>query len=87
MKSTNDVIAGLLANSLETAALGDEGFYGVGGPGSDESGRIDWLTISDQTQAVIDDVNLIKEHPLVPDRIPVHGYLYDVRSGRLIEVS
>ena len=25
--------------------------------------------------------------PLVPDRIPVHGYLYDVRSGRLIEVS
>jgi len=38
-------------------------------------------------QAVIDDVNRIKEHPLVPDRIPVHGYLYDVRSGRLIEVS
>ena len=85
---TNDVIAGLLANSLETAALGDEGFYDVGeGPGSDEAGRIDWLTISDQTQAVIDDVNRIKEHPLVPDRIPVHGYLYDVRSGRLIEVS
>ena len=67
MKSTNDVIAGLLANSLETVALGDEGFYDVGeGPGSDEAGRIDWLTISDQTQAVIDDVNRIKEHPWCP---------------------
>src|SRR6187399_1367759 len=32
---TNEVISGLLANSLETAALGPEGFYDVGtGPGS-----------------------------------------------------
>jgi carbonic anhydrase len=32
---TNDVIRGLLANSLETAAFGQEGFYDVGkGPGS-----------------------------------------------------
>ena len=25
-------------------------------------------------------------HPLVPDRIPIYGYLYDVTTGRLIEV-
>ena len=84
---TNDVMTGLLANSLETAALGKDGFYDVGaGPGSDAAADIDWLTISDQAQAVVDDVLKIKEHPLVPDRIPVHGYLYDVRTGRLIEV-
>ena len=25
-------------------------------------------------------------HPLVPGRIPIHGFIYDVRTGRLIEV-
>src|SRR6188768_2221701 len=45
---TDDVIRGLLSSSLETAALGDEGFYDVGeGPGSDEAKHIAWLTISD----------------------------------------
>ena len=34
---TDEVMRGLLASSLETAALGDEGFYDVGdGPGSSE---------------------------------------------------
>ena len=84
---TNEVITGLLANSLETAALGEDGFYDVGeGPGSDAAAEIDWLTISDQAQAVIDDVLRIKQHPLVPSGIPVHGLIYDVRSGRLLDV-
>ncbi|GAA2009036.1 carbonic anhydrase [Microbacterium ulmi] len=84
---TDDVIRGLLANSLETAALGAEGFYDVGeGPGSAEGAYIDWLTISDRAQAVVDDVARIRRHPLVPARIPVHGYVYDVRTGRLVEI-
>jgi carbonic anhydrase len=28
----------------------------------------------------------IRNHPLVPKTIPVYGYIYDVRTGRLIEV-
>ncbi|CAM3927358.1 beta-class carbonic anhydrase [Smaragdicoccus niigatensis] len=84
---TDEVIRGLLANSLETAALGDSGFYDVGtGPGSREADYIDWLTIRDQVQSVVEDVRRIKSHPLVPARIPVHGFIYDVKSGRLIEV-
>ncbi len=84
---TNEVITGLLANSLETAALGENGFYDIGeGPGSDAAAEIDWLTISDQAQAVVDDVLRIKQHPLVPSGIPVHGLIYDVRSGRLLDV-
>lgn len=84
---TDDVIRGLLASSLETAALGPDGFTDVGeGPGSPEGAYIDWLTISDQQQAVVDDVARIRNHPLVPDSIPIHGYVYDVHSGRLIEV-
>lgn len=78
---------GLLASSLETAQLGPEGFTDVGaGPGSSEGDYIDWLTISDQAGAVVDDVTRIRNHPLVPSRIPVYGYVYDVRSGRLVEV-
>lgn len=83
----DEVMRGLLVNSLETAALGAEGFYDIGtGPGSPEAKYIDWLTISDQAQSVTEDVERIKAHPLVPAGIPVYGYIYDVVTGRLIEV-
>lgn len=84
---TDDVMRGLLASSLDTAALGPEGFTDVGeGPGSAEGAYIDWLTISDQARAVVDDVARIRNHPLVPGRISVYGYVYDVRTGRLVEI-
>jgi carbonic anhydrase len=84
---TNDVIRGLLANSLETAALTAEGFKDVGqGPGSHAGDFIEWLTIRDQAASVLADVERIKSHPLVPSGIPVYGYIYDVGSGKLIEV-
>jgi carbonic anhydrase len=85
---TNEVIRGLLANSLETAQLTVQGFKDVGkGPGSRAGDHIDFLTISDQRQAVVDDVQRIRNHPLVPKDIPVYGFIYDVRSGKLIEVE
>ena len=85
---TNDVIRGLLASSLETAALTAEGFKDVGkGPASRAAQYVDFLTISDQKQAVIDDVERIRNHPLVPDSIPVYGYVYDVKTGKLIEIE
>ena len=77
----------ILGQSLETAELGSDGFRDVGsGPGSSEARYIDWLTISDRDQSVVDDVTRIRAHPLVPARIPVYGYVYDVKTGRLIEV-
>ena len=85
---TDDVMRGLLANSLETAALGSDGFYDVGdGPGSHEAKHISWLTIADQASSVTEDVRRIRSHPLVPSRIPVYGFIYDVASGKLIEVA
>jgi carbonic anhydrase len=84
---TDDVMRGLLANSLETAALGENGFYDVGTtPGSSEAKYIDWLTIANQEQSVVDDVQRIRNHRLVPSTIPIYGYIYDVASGKLIEV-
>ena len=84
---TNDVMRGLLANSLETAALTPEGFKDVGkGPGSTAAEFIEWLTIKDQAQSVVADVTRIRTSPLVPKSIPIYGYIYDVHSGKLIEV-
>jgi carbonic anhydrase len=84
---TNDVMRGLLASSLETAALTEKGFQDVGkGPGSHAGEFIEWLTIRDQEQSVRDDVQRIREHPLVPKNIAIYGYVYDVKFGRLVEV-
>ena len=84
---TNDVIRGLLRQSLETAEVGPAGWKDVGqGPGSTAGDTIDWLTIKDQSESVTSDVARIRSHPLVPADVPIYGYIYDVKSGRLIEV-
>jgi carbonic anhydrase len=84
---TNDVMAGMLAQSLETAELGPDGFHDIGaGPGSPVGKDIEWLTIANGAQSVVDDVTTIRNHPLVPARIPIYGYVYDVKTGRLDEV-
>ena len=84
---TDEVMRGLLAKSLETAALGDTGFYDVGkGPGSDEAAYIDWLTIADRNKSVVEDVTRIRRHPIVPKNIPIYGYVYEVETGKLLEV-
>jgi carbonic anhydrase len=84
---TDEVMRGLLAKSLETAALDASGFHDVGkGPGSTEGEFIDWLTIKDQTKSVTADVRRIRNHPLVPKQIPIYGYIYDVKTGRLVEI-
>jgi carbonic anhydrase len=83
----DETMRGLLSSSLETAALGPDGFHDVGsGPGSSEGKYIDWLTISDRHQSVVEDVRRIRAHPLVPAGIPIYGYVYEVTSGKLLEV-
>ena len=85
---SNDVMRDLLKSSLETAELTPSGFRDLGkGPGSRAGEYIEWLTIKNQKQSVLDDVTRIRNHPLVPKSIPVHGYIYDVRSGKLLEVE
>jgi carbonic anhydrase len=84
---TGEVMRGLLEKSLETAALESGKWRDVGrGPGSVEGEFVDWLTIDDREGSVVRDVRRIRAHPLVPRSIPIHGYVYDVRTGRLVEV-
>ncbi len=84
---TDEIMRRLLGSSLKTASVDASGWHDSGdGPGSCEAKYIDWLTISNLEESVIEDVVRIKNHPLVPAEIPVYGYIYDCKSGKLIEV-
>lgn len=54
-------------------------------PGADAS-AIDFLPFSDLEASVADDVQTIKDSPLIPDDIPVSGFVYEVETGRLRRV-
>jgi carbonic anhydrase len=78
----------LLSKSLKTASVDATDWHDDGeGPGCCEGKYINWLTIKDQAESVLEDVARIKSHPLVPADIPVYGFIDDVKSGRLLEVS
>jgi carbonic anhydrase len=84
---TNEIIRSLLSNSLETAVIDANGWRDVGQiPGSAEGEFVDWLTFKDLAESVYVDVKRIRNHPLVPRHIPVHGFIYDVKTGQLTEV-
>jgi len=53
--------------------------------GADAS-DIDFLPFGDLEQSVRDDVELIRSSPLIPGDVNVHGFIYDVKSGKLNEV-
>jgi len=84
---TDEIMRNLLASSLKTASIDATGWHDSGaGPGSSEGRYIDWLTITDNAQSVVEDVARIRNHPLVPGDISIYGYIYDVRTGELVEV-
>ncbi|MEJ5367025.1 MAG: carbonic anhydrase [Bryobacteraceae bacterium] len=86
---TDEVMRKLLAESIGPAGLVDGEWKNLDTslPGSCEADYIDWLTIRDLAQSVRDDLTRIRRHPLVPPDIPLHGYIYDVRTGQLTEVA
>jgi carbonic anhydrase len=84
---TDDVMRKLLRSSLKTASIDASGWHDAGGGGGSHEGEhISWLTIANLEKSVVEDVERIRNHPLVPGDIPIHGYIYDVRTGKLNEV-
>ena len=84
---TDEIMRDLLASSLKTATFDGKLWRDSGaGPGSTEGQFVDWLTIKEQSKSVAADVKRIRRHPLVPGDIPIYGYVYDVTTGRLVEV-
>jgi carbonic anhydrase len=54
----------------------------VGADASD----IDFLPFSDVAESVREDVEIIRNSPLIPNDIPVSGFIYDVKTGKISEV-
>ena len=85
---TDQIMGDLLAQSLDTAQIGEGGWRDVGkSPGSVLGKFIKWHTISDLEASVVEDVAHIRAHPLVPKNIPIYGYIFDVKNGKLVEVN
>lgn len=85
---TNEIMGDLLQSSLKTATIDAKGWHdsGKGNKGSTDGRYINWLTIKDNAASVVEDVTRIRNHTLVPAEIPIYGYIYDVKTGQLIEV-
>ena len=85
---TDEIIGDLLEQSLETASIDGRVWHDHGpGPASVHGHYVKWHTFKDLEGSVRDDVARLRSHPLVPPRLPIHGYIYDVRTGRLIPVA
>ena len=53
--------------------------------GVDVSGQ-DFLPFQDVDESVREDMKLLRESPLIPDDVVISGAVYDVDTGRMIEV-
>jgi carbonic anhydrase len=85
---SDEIIGELLEDNLETAAFdGSSWSNPKHGDGCTHGQFIKWHTISDNERSVVQDVRRIREHPLVAGHIPIYGYIYDVKTGRLNEVK
>jgi carbonic anhydrase len=85
---TDGIMGDLLDDNLETAHFDGKLWSNpTHGSGASAGRFIKWHTITDQPSSVTDDVRRIREHPLVSDKIPIYGYVYDVHSGNLVEVK
>lgn len=84
---TSEIMSNLLASSLKTSSVDASGWHDGGeGAGTTEGKYIQWLTFDDLAQSVTEDVKRIRSSPMVPPEIPIYGYIYDCKSGKLIEV-
>ena len=84
---TSDVMGELLAGSLQTASADASGWHDSNAGGGTTDGKyINWLTFSDNAKSVVEDVQRIRSSSMVPAGIPVYGYIYDCKTGKLVEV-
>lgn len=83
----NEIMGNLLSGSLKTASVDESGWHDSNaGGGTNEGKFIQWLTINDQAQSVLEDVQRIRNNSMVPADIPIYGYIYDCKTGKLLEV-
>ena len=85
---SDEIIGDLLEDDLGTASFDGKKWSNPHHHGGHAAGHfIKWHTIKDQEGSVVHDVKRIRAHPLVPAGVPVYGYIYDDKTGRLNEVK
>ena len=85
---SDGIMGDLLEDDLGTAAFDGTAWSKPKHEGGCSAGHyLKRHTIADQPASVAEDVRRIHEHPLVPKGIPILGYVYDVKTGRLDEVA
>lgn len=52
-----------------------------------DADAIDFLPFSDLEQSVRDDVEFLKNSPLIPKSISISGFIYDVHNGTVLPVT
>ena len=84
---TTEIMGELLSGSLTTASVDETGWHDSNAGGGTHDGKyINWLTISDNAKSVVEDVQRIRGNSMVPTDIPIYGYIYDCKTGKLIEI-
>ena len=93
-KISDETIAKLLEDDLETASFDGKSWSNNNNarsenskPGSKEGHKINWYTFSSLKQSMTEDLKIIKNHSLIPSNIKIHGFIYEVSSGKLIKIE
>jgi carbonic anhydrase len=85
---TGEVIADLLEDNLQTANFDGKTWSNPKHGGGSVAGHyIHWHEFQDNAKSVTEDVQRIRSHQLVPKHIPIYGFIYDVKTGKLNEVT
>lgn len=85
---SNEIMGTLLDDNLETASFDGKSWSNPKHGGGSVGGHfVHWHTIENQPKSVLEDVQRIRTHPLVPGSIPIYGFIYDVATGQLNEVK
>jgi len=83
----SEIMAELLSGSLKTASVDETGWHDSNAGGGTTDGKfIKWLTFTDNASSVVEDVVRIRSNSMVPSDIPIYGYIYDCKTGELVEV-
>ena len=86
----DEVMGDLLEDNLSTAALDMSTLNGRTRSMAAAARRAissNGTRSENQEDSVAQDVARIRSHPLVPKNIPIYGYIYDVKTGKLVEVA
>ena len=90
-KINDKEIADLLEIDLETSTL-ENGNWKSNKNSKSEAGsnyghKIKWYTFLNLKESILEDLEKIKNHPLIPKNINIYGFIYDVKTGRLEPVE